>query len=755
MSRSRPARSAAAAPARRPGRAATCIALLGALAALCCLPACTDPVPSGRFAVVTRAFEWSAETDSVLERVPLSRTWEFTAEQPDWTVTAGQGHLEDGALVLRGKGRVALSGPGTGVLDAEILQWLTLRVEADSGGQLEMRWRGGAPFVHQLAPGAQGEDLTVALASLESVNHRASAPDLSLAFLSDDQGPLVVRVMRIGVVSDFDHDEARGFSAGRHERGHILRSGIAARAPGTLRARVTARDGDRLRFALAAVGGTRPVDVVLSSAGGGLPEQTFACPPAGPWTEHAIDLPAPPSGGAWDLGFRLQAPADSTAVVLIGSPMLLRRMPDRQPDVVLYVEDTLRADRLGSYGYALPTDPHLATIAAQGTTFERVWSSTNWTRPALSSLLTGLDTVAHGNRHTTWRVPDALETLAETLAREGWITASFVTNHHGGSWAGLDQGFDAHADPDAFGAPALSSTLTSALIHEPIAAFLAEHADERVFVFAHSLDPHAPYEADAESLAALRAAGVPRPEVPDDHPDARRIRHSTRQYDGEVRHNDGLLARLDETLGARASDDGTLFVFVSDHGEAFHEHGQWEHRRTLHEEEVRVPWILSWPGEVAPGARLELPVSLVDVAPTMLGLLGLARPADWQGRDLAAACRGERPPPLAPLFLDSLRHQEDGSFAHDAAVVLWPHKLLLDVDADGEPRPIALYRLDVDPMEREDLLPEEAGGTLVPALVDLARGRLQAGPLVPEGEARAKTMSPALEEWMRQMGYLR
>jgi arylsulfatase A-like enzyme len=535
----------------------------------------------------------------------------------------------------------------------------------------------------------------------------------------------------------------------------VRRTGVAVRARGAIRARGAAGHGDRLRFALVAVGGTRPVDVVLSSADGRLPERNYHCPPGGRWTEHALPLPAPPAGGTWDLTFRLIAPADSTAVVLIGSPLLLRRTPEARPDVVLYVEDTLRADRLGSYGYAQPTDPHLSAIAAAGVTFERVWSTTNWTRPALSSLLTGLDPVAHGNRRATTRVPESLQTLGEVLAREGWVTASFVTNHHGGSWAGLDQGFDAHADPDAFDAPALSSTLTSALIHEPIAAFLAEHADERVFVLAHSLDPHSPYQADEPSLAALAAAGVPRPELSGDDTDARRFRQATLQYDGEVRHNDDQLRRLDEALAARDPGGSVLFVLVSDHGEAFLEHGHWEHRSTLHEEQVRVPWVMRLPGTIAPGTRLDLPVSLVDVAPTLLGLLGVPRPAEWQGRDLSAACRGERPPPLSPLFLEALRPREAGGFDHDASIVLWPHKLLLEVDENGAARPVALFRLDVDPQERRDLLGEKPHVGLVPALAELARERLVDGPLAPADDARAAAMSPALEDWMRQMGYLR
>jgi hypothetical protein len=191
-------------------------ALLIALVTAGGLSACGDAPPSGRYAVVTRDLDWSVDTASAPAHVPLSRTWDFSTEQGDWTVAAGEGTMQDGFLALHGAGRVELTGPGVAALDIEVLHWLTLRVATGSARRVRLRWRGGAPVTRELDPAGGEQDLTLAIESLQSVNHDASAPDLSLAFENDDNRPLVVHVLQIGLASDFDPDGGLGYVAGRH-----------------------------------------------------------------------------------------------------------------------------------------------------------------------------------------------------------------------------------------------------------------------------------------------------------------------------------------------------------------------------------------------------------------------------------------------------------------------------------------------------------------------------------------------------------
>jgi len=747
---------------RRPANGRLLLPLLALL-----LAACGRSEPEGRFVVVQREFTWgpvAGASAAPAERQPLSHSWTFDGPLNGWTVTAGSARAGSGAgpgsgpgggsLVIEGTGEVGIAGPGRSEFPDELFHWISIRLATSTAHSLALSWQGGLPHTVAVQGTGEPETVTVPLDALASVRHTPGSPLLSVVAAGEPDQPVAIRLDSIHLVSDFESAGNAGFVLARLRRAGRLRSGVALRTPGEVELQVPCAAGDRLRFALALVGGGKPVDVVLSEAQGRIPEQRWTCAAGGNWLPCAIPLPAAPADGALTLVFRAQAPSSSTSVLLIGSPMLLRRTTGPAPQVVLYVEDTLRADHLQTLGYERPTDPHLQAMARDGAIFARTWSSSCWTRPAVSSLLTGLDPVGHANRMVQWRVADELVTLPEALAGAGCVTASFVTNHHGGSWSGLDQGFDVQGEPEAFDSDALTSTLTSSLISGPIEMFLAEHRDEAFFVYAHSLDPHAPYEADPESLREL--GGVPVPETPELSPGEPDQRHdSLTQYDGEIRHNDREIDALDNALKTTGLQADTLFVFVADHGEAFFEHGQWEHRRSLHEEEVRVPWVLRWPGRVPPATRLDFPASLEDVAPTILGLLELPVPPTWRGRDLSRLCLDPRARlPVGPLFLDILDAVPTAARAGEVALVAWPDKLIAVTGPDGSLTPSSLYRLDTDPRELRDLLPE-ADPAHLGALLDELRKHADAGSVSPAADSRAADVSPELEAWMRQMGYLR
>jgi arylsulfatase A-like enzyme len=720
--------------------------------------------------VVQREFRWDATPDAERSAVePLTRLWDFEVDDHAWQVPlrSGSGFTRDGVLRASGvPGHVDLVGPGPNEVQPELHHWLTLRLRTTSARTLKVYWRSpGESFSPHRSTSAMRLDhsgewavYSIAMAGLRGVREHADAAEgveaFRLRFGGPDQQTIEVEIDRIVLVSDHDDLEGRGYTEGRLTRGGVARQGLALRVPGSVTTSLPAGAPDRLRLALAVVGTPAPVTVVVADLENRIQPVRITLSQEQGWHETVLELPA--RDEPLQLTVSAAGQGAARAVVLIGSVMRLAPAPRPKPSVILYVEDTLRADRLSTYGYARPTDPFLSGLAEQGVVFTRTWSTSNWTRPSISSLLTSLDPVAHGNQVHTRRVPESLTTLAETLAEAGWITASFVTNYHAGSWAGLDQGFDLNAEPWAYGATRLTSTLTSGVLTDPMAAFLAEHADEQVLIFAHSLDPHAPYEPEVRDLAALARSGAA-PQAPDHVSDAARWKQAGRDYDAEVLHNDHELAALDAALARLGLADHTIFVFASDHGEAFGEHQHWEHRKDLHEEQVRVPWIMRWPGRLAAGRRIESPASLLDLAPTLLGLLDLSPPAAWQGRDLSSLSR-KGPAGLArpaPLFLDAVYDEPRAGGQHDVAVVSWPYKLIAAVGEDGEPRPIALFDLEADPHERGSLLdaPEHAGA--LTGLMDIARARLGAGPLAPNAGADATPMDPAVLEWMKQMGYLR
>ncbi len=731
------------------------------LSAALVLAAC-GPSPPPVLEVVARGLPWTAP--AAAPRDPLSRHWSFAGGLGPWRTGAGtSATVEAGRTILTGQQAVELSGPEGGATDGELHHWLALRLRSGTARSLVVQWRGpgeGFSPLRQTTPialdaGEGPQRHALPLATLRGVREARDAEDgveaFRLRFLGEPGAEVRVALDEIALVSDYEDVENRGFATARLLRHGVARDGVALRLPGELHALLPDVGARRLRLALSALGAHEPVEVLLEDPDGGRPPRRVLCEPGGGWLEVALPLEATAPAR-----LRLSARGVSGAdgVLLVAEPLLLAPERRARPSIVLYVEDTLRADRLGSYGGARATDPALRRIAAQGVLFERAWASSNWTRASMSSLLTGLDPVAHGNHSHLRRVPDALATLAEALAEQGWLTASFVTNYHAGTWAGLHQGFDAQGDPRAFAAPQVSSTLTSAVLRDPLAAFLREHRDERVFVLAHSLDPHAPYEPPAELLARLDAAGAAR--APDRIADAARWERLVPRYDAEILHNDGELARLLATLAAEGLDERTLLAFTSDHGEAFGEHGRWEHRQSLHEAELRVPLVLRWPGGLPGGRTLPDPISLQDLAPTLLGLCGLSAPADWEGRDLSALALGRGAARPAPLFAEARYDEPRAGAAREAAVIVWPHKLIVAADeAAQDVRALALFRLDEDPGERRDLRAEPAAAATLAALLEIARQRLARAPLAARADADAAPLDPALREWMQQMGYLR
>jgi len=732
------------------------------------LAACGEAPPQ-RWAVARRDLDWQPAGPAAA-REPLSLAFPFDGDAGGWRAAGGPPELRDGALVVRGRGQADLLGPAPGAIDPELHQHLALRLRARGATALSVHWRAaGADFAPGRAtadmalPAGDGwQALSIPLATLRGVRGEADAEagveELRLRFRGAAGADLEVELDQLALVSDFDDPSGHGLARGTLQRAGVLRQGLALRGGAAARVELPGGGPRRLRFALAAAGARAPLRVTLGSESGRVPDTVFELRPGAPWTEHKLALP-----GGEPLHLTLRCASDEPrAVALVGTLLLLEPADEPRDNLLLYVEDTLRADRLSTFGGAWPTDPWLASFAAQGAVLPRTWSTSNWTRPAISSLLTGLSPAEHGNGSHLRRVPDALVTLAEALAAQGWLTASFVTNYHAGAWSGLAQGFDAHAEPRAFDAAALQSTLTSALLAEPLAGFLREHADEQVFVFAHSLDPHAPYEPPADLLLRALREGPPRTPPPG-LADAARWERSVLAYDAEVLHNDGQLARLDATLAELGLAPRTLFCFVADHGEQFGEHGRWEHRQGVFDGELRVPWALRLPGRVAAGVRIDEPASLRDVAPTLLSLLGVAAPPGWSGRDFAPllAPPGAVPParPRAePLVIDAFYDEPPGAVPHELAVVLWPWKLHVAADRARDPaslRATALYDLSRDPGEREDLLGRADTQAAAGALLEAARAEVAAGAAATGAAADAAPMDPALMEWMRAMGYLR
>jgi arylsulfatase A-like enzyme/thioredoxin-like negative regulator of GroEL len=343
--------------------------------------------------------------------------------------------------------------------------------------------------------------------------------------------------------------------------------------------------------------------------------------------------------------------------------------PTTARHLVLVTIDTLRADRVGAYGYTRARTPAIDALARRGARFERAYATAPITLPSHASLMTGRYPPGHGARHNGVHVDSGVPTLATTLSAAGFATGAFITAFPLDKRFGLDAGFDVYGDRlprTSDGRPGNERPGREAVDEAVAWLASARSSSRRLFLWLHLFDPHAPYGQPASS------------------------RSIADRYDDEVAESDAQIARLLEAMGPEASS--ALVVVASDHGEAFGEHGEMTHSLFVYDTTLRVPLVLAGPGVAA--RTIDAPVSLVDVAPTVLPLLGL--PAfDADGINLAPALSGSGSS-ARDLYAESFAPLLDFGWAPLRSIRAGAIKY---IDA---PRP-ELYDTAADPGEEHEL----------------------------------------------------
>lgn len=347
------------------------------------------------------------------------------------------------------------------------------------------------------------------------------------------------------------------------------------------------------------------------------------------------------------------------------------------PNILLISIDTLRADRLGSYGYRAAQTPALDELAARGLRFTMASTVTPLTLPAHTSLLTGLFPTRHGVRDNGgFYLAADFVTLAESLQQSGYRTGAFVSSFVLDSRWGLDQGFETYFDDfdlSRSGQMGMDDIQRQAAsVVDQVVDWFSRADGRPFFAWVHLYDPHTPYESPEPYRSSFPAT------VPG-------------AYDAEIAYTDAQVGRLLKRLDEVHMRERTVVVVVGDHGESLGEHGEQTHGFFIYESTIRIPLIVSGPG-IAPGV-VSTPARIVDVAPTLLNVASVRAPSDVQGKDLRAALPASQDDSLyAESFYprhhygwSDLRSISDGRFKYIEA-----------------PRP-ELYDLHTDPGEMRDL----------------------------------------------------
>lgn len=304
--------------------------------------------------------------------------------------------------------------------------------------------------------------------------------------------------------------------------------------------------------------------------------------------------------------------------------------------VVIITIDTLRADRVGAYGYARASTPALDGIARAGVRFDRAFAAAPITQTSHATLLTGRYPQGHGARHNGMRINDTVPTVAERFRAAGFATGAFVAAFPLDRRFGLSRGFDTYGDAmpkDAAGRP-LNEKPGRAVVDEAI-AWLGATGTKRVFLWVHLFEPHAPYgDPSNPATAGLSASD---------------------RYDREIAEADAQVGRILAALGERRTR--TLIVATSDHGEAFGEHGEIGHSMFLYDTTLRVPLMVEGPGIAAGAVIKDVDVGLVDVAALLAKRTGLGT-FDSDGADLSREFLDPRDPNEAVARTQAVHYAE-------------------------------------------------------------------------------------------------
>ncbi|MFK7896543.1 MAG: sulfatase [Myxococcota bacterium] len=407
------------------------------------------------------------------------------------------------------------------------------------------------------------------------------------------------------------------------------------------------------------------------------------------------------------------------------------------PNLIVITLDTTRADRLGSYGGRIAT-PTLDTLAESGTRFAHALASAPITAVSHASMFTGLDPNRHGVRENgTHILAPSQITLAELLSASGWQTGAFVAGFPLSARFGLDQGFDHYDDAIEEDNTARPSKKLWQGIERPHADRMAQpvvrravrwihaQADQSFFAWVHLFDAHHPYQP-------------PEPFASD---------YADRPYDGEIAYMDSALAELFAALETWDLRKDTLVVVTADHGESLGEHDQSGHGRHLYEPSLHVPLIVSFPGRIEAGRVIDETVRGVDLAPTLLDLLGQAGPTGLDGRSLADALVNKTKVPQNEAYAETLMPSLRFGGPERYALTRAPWKLLREVDAEGIERD-RIFHLRKDPQELNDRAESETE-----ILLDLGGaldGRIDRG-----GQSSAPAaLDPQTEATLRALGYI-
>lgn len=401
----------------------------------------------------------------------------------------------------------------------------------------------------------------------------------------------------------------------------------------------------------------------------------------------------------------------------------------RKPNLIVFGIDSLRRDRMSSYGYGRLTTPHLDKLAGEGVLFEQHFSPSIPTTPAYASMLTGKD--CFGTDVVALRHKGAVgaKTLAEVLNDAGYNTTCVGFTGNPSS-----RGFDTYLDyeawmPDESGKCPKAENLNAVTIPE---LHRLANEDKPFFLFLRHMDPHSPYlppkpyerifyggdERDPanDSMEPVYNfkpfADFLKSWIPEGVTDQEYV---SAQYDGAVAYMDACIQNILQAVNALGIQEETLIVVTSDHGETLYEHDCYFDHHGLYDCTLVVPLIIKYPGVVPAGKRVSDVTVISDIMPTVLELLDIKEQLEPDGQSLVPVMNGNADRKVSEFYITECTWMRK----HGWRTPHW--KLIRALEPDFHFKPeVELYNLIEDPQENRNVADQE------PEIVELLTARMEA-----------------------------
>jgi arylsulfatase A-like enzyme len=382
-------------------------------------------------------------------------------------------------------------------------------------------------------------------------------------------------------------------------------------------------------------------------------------------------------------------------IALFINQQTLQKKIKEKPNVILISVDALRADHVGAYGYRENTTPHLDELARKGTLFHNHIADASWTLPSHAAMLTSQYSHVIGVEKIDQSIPKSTVTLPEVLKNYGYNTKGIISFAFVEPMYGFEQGFDEYDTSNSYfnGEYRDKWYKSSPDITDKAISWITKNKDKRFFLFLHYFDVHEAYNPPPPFDKLFNASE----------------NEIVNAYDGEIAYTDYHLGRLFSQLSALDLTDNTLIIVTSDHGDAFMEHGVYGHEPTVYEEIIQTPLIVSLPARIPEAKAVFQQTQSIDVAPTVLDILGFPIPREFNGETLLPLILGKGTPKGREYTFSRVISQ----WYHKETVRTPKYKLIhvyepLNASLDNTTRvhSYELYDLEQDSGEKKNLIAE-------------------------------------------------